>query len=145
MSESEIRIGVVATLIGPYEEMGNDGLRGVELALDECRAIAGKSITVIRESSNAIPSSAVDATASLLDRKKVDFVIGPLSGNEGLAVRDYAKTRPEKTFLNGVAAAQEITLRDAAPNYFSFNTNGVQWMAGLGRYVYERKGFRRVI
>src|SRR5215212_6342404 len=117
MDTEEIRLGVVATLIGPYTDMGMDGVRGVEMAVSEFGGrVAGRPLIMLKESSNAIPASAVDATASLLDRKKVDFVVGPLSGNEGLAIRDYAKARPDKTFINGNAATQDITLRDSAPN-----------------------------
>src|SRR5688572_809623 len=145
MQTEEVRIGLVATLIGPYMDMGLDGIRGAEMAVAEFGGrIAGRPIVTFKESSNAIPASAVDATASLLDRKRVDFVIGPLSGNEGLAIRDYAKARPDKTFINGIAGTQDITLRDPAPNFFSFSTNGVQWMTGLGRYAYDVKGYRRV-
>ena len=49
----------------------------------------------------------------------VDFIIGPLSGNEGLAVRDYARTRPERAFLNGNAATQDVSIRLS-----STDTNG---------------------
>src|SRR5258708_12168886 len=72
-------------------------------------------------------------------------MVGPLSGNEGLAVRDYARSKPDKTFLNGCAATQDITLRNPAPNFFSFSTHGVQWMAGLGTHIYENLGYRRIV
>jgi branched-chain amino acid transport system substrate-binding protein len=87
------------------------------------------------ESSTAIPDSAIQAADTLLYKDQVDFVIGPLSGNEGLAIRDYVKTIPDKAFINGVSAAQDTTLRNSAPNFFSFSTSGVQWIAGLGRYA----------
>jgi branched-chain amino acid transport system substrate-binding protein len=142
----EIRIGVVATLVGPYAIMGRDGVRGVELALEEVNwKIAGKPIRLFVESSNAIPDSAISRVEKLLDSDKVDFTIAPLSGNEGLAVRDYAKLRPERAFINGIASAQDMTLRDPAANFFNFATNGVQWMAGLGTYAYETLGYRRMI
>ncbi|MDZ4768110.1 MAG: ABC transporter substrate-binding protein [Chloroflexota bacterium] len=145
-ANEEITIGVVATLVGPYEMLGREGVVGVQLAVDEFNGtVAGKPIRLIVRESNAIPDSAVDAVRSLLDSDRVDFVIGPLSGNEGLAVRDYARTRPEYAFLNGCSAAQDLTLRDAAPNFFNFATHAVQNMAGLGRYVYEKLGYRRMV
>src|SRR5258708_14133546 len=72
-------------------------------------------------------------------------MVGPLSGNEGLAVRDYARSKPDKTFLNGCAATQDITLRNPSPNFFSFSTHGVQWMAGLGTHIYENLGYSRIV
>ncbi|HEX2620362.1 MAG TPA: ABC transporter substrate-binding protein [Phototrophicaceae bacterium] len=146
LTPETIKIGVVATLLGPYAAMGEDGIRGAELAVIEAnRKIAGKRILLYQEGSNAIPDNAVAAVRKLLDEDGVDFVVGPLSGNEGIAVRDYAKTRPDKAFINGLAGAQEMTLYDPAPNFFSFTMNGVQWMAGLGKYVYEKYGYRRVV
>jgi branched-chain amino acid transport system substrate-binding protein len=145
MAVDEIKIGVLATLIGPYAEGGEDGIRGVNLALGEFNGeIAGRHIRIIKESTNALPDSAEMMADMLLDKHKVDFIIGPLSGNEGLAMRDYAKTRSDKAFINGIAGAQDITLRDPAPNFFSFTTNGVQWMTGLPQYVYKTQGYKRL-
>lgn len=145
MSTTEIKIGALATLVGPYAAMGEDGLRGLDLAVAEFGGqIAGKKITVIKESTNAMPDDAVMYADILLNRKHVDFIIGPLSGNEGIAIRDFAKTRPDKAFINGIAGAQDITLRDPAPNFFSFSSHGVQWMAGLADYVYNTQGYKRV-
>jgi branched-chain amino acid transport system substrate-binding protein len=146
MSTSEIKIGALATLVGPFAALGEDSMRGVELAIAEFGGmIAGKRLTLIKESSNAIPDDAYYKAKRLVEEHQVDFMIGPLSGNEGLAVRDYAKTQPEKVFLNGTAAAQDITLRDPAPNFYCFNTHSVQWVAGLGTYAYEVQRFRRVV
>lgn len=145
MAQGEIRIGVIATLIGPLAPMGQEAIRGVELAVSEFGGqIAHKRIALVKESSNAIPDSATSAADKLLNEDGVDFIIGPLSGNEGLAMRDYAKRVPDKAFINGVSAAQDTTLRDPAPNFFSFSASGVQWIAGLGRYAYEERGYRRV-
>src|SRR5450432_586297 len=146
MTQPQIKIGVLATLIGPFAEMGKDAVRGVELALAEFDSkICDIPIVLAVESTNAIPQSASEAAQALIERKSVDFIVGPLSGNEGLAVRDYAKSRPDRAFLNGNAGTQDITLRASAPNFFSFSTNGVQWMAGLGTYAYEVLGYQRVV
>jgi branched-chain amino acid transport system substrate-binding protein len=141
----EIKVGILVTLFGPFEAMGNDGLAGVNLALAEFGGTIGsKRIKLYVEGTNAIPDSAVFSAQELLDKQQVDFIIGPLSGNEGLAMRDFAKTRPDKTFLNGSSGTQDMTLRNPAPNFYNFATNGVQWMAGLGSYVYDVQGYRRV-
>ena len=48
------------------------------------------------------------------------------------------------TFINGSSAAQDTTFRDPAENFFRFSTDGAQWMAGLGTYVYNEKGYQSV-
>lgn len=145
MAGNEFRIGALATLVGPFAVMGEDGMRGVELAISEFGGeICGKKIRLFKEGSNAMPEDAYVKAQELVERQRVDFMIGPLSGNEGMAVRDYAKTRSERAFINGIAGAQDMTLRDPAPNFYSFTTNGVQFVAGLGSYAYYTQGYRRV-
>ena len=51
---------------------------------------------------------------------------------------------PDKTFVNGSSAAQDTTMRDPAPNFFRFSTDGAQWQAGLGKYAFDKKGYKNV-
>lgn len=143
--EEPVKMGALATLEGAFTVLGEDGMRGVRLALEEHGYEAGgREIELITGSSDASPDSAVRAARKLVEQDGVEVLIGPLSGSEGLAIKDYAKTQPDVTFLNGSSAAQDTTLRDPAENFFRFSTEGAQWMAGLGEYIYEEKGYRRL-
>ena len=140
-----LKVGAVATLEGAFAALGEDGLRGIQLALNEFDGeVAGYTIELISGSSDASPDSAVRAVRKLVEQDGAQIVIGPLSGSEGIAIRDYSKTQPEVTFLNGASAAQDTTLRETSDNFFRFSTEGAQWMAGLGEYVYTEKGYRTV-
>ncbi|SRR6266446_1172328 len=144
-SSNQIKIGMLATFSGPFAVDGQDALRGVKMAIAEFGSkIGNKQITLVTESSDATPAVARDAARKLIEQDNVDLMVGPLSGDEGLAVRDYAKTQPGKVFLNGSSGAQDTTLRGPAPNFFRFSTDGTQWMAGLGTYAYQTQGYRRV-
>jgi branched-chain amino acid transport system substrate-binding protein len=146
LAQEPLKMGALATLEGPFTVLGQDGMRGVEMALKEHDYTAGgKKIELIKGSSNAQPDSAVAATRKLVEQDKVQILIGPLSGSEGIAVKDYAKSHPEVTFLNGSSAAQETTLTDPAPNFYRFSTDGAQWQAGLGSYVANNKKYKRVV
>jgi branched-chain amino acid transport system substrate-binding protein len=145
-AEDTIKIGVLATLEGAFTVLGEDSMRGFELALQQHDGMAGgKKIVVVTGSSDASPDSAIAAARKLVESDKVDILIGPLSGSEGLAVKDYAKTQPQVTFVNGTSAAQDTTLRNPAPNFFRFTTDGVQWQAGLGEYAFKDKGYKKVV
>jgi branched-chain amino acid transport system substrate-binding protein len=145
-ADDTIKVGLLATLEGPFTVLGQDSVRGAELALKEANYTAGgKKIEVIKGSSDASPDSAVKAVRKLVEQDGVQILIGPLSGDEGLAVKDYAKTQPNVTFINGTSAAQDTTLRDPAPNFYRFTTDGAQWMAGLGEYAYKDKGYHTVV
>ena len=144
-AEDTIKVGLLATLEGPFTVLGQDGVRGAELALNEAGYKAGgKKIEIIKGSSDASPDSAVKAARKLIEQDGVAILIGPLSGDEGVAVKDYAKTQPNVTFVNGTSAAQDTTLRDPAPNFFRFSTDGAQWMAGLGEYAFNVKKYKTV-
>ncbi|MCY4148908.1 MAG: ABC transporter substrate-binding protein [Gammaproteobacteria bacterium] len=145
IAQDTIKMGALATLEGAFTVLGEDGMRGVEMALEEFGYEAGgKKVELITGSSDASPDSALRAARKLVEQDGVSVLVGPLSGSEGLALKDYAKTQPDVTFVNGVSAAQDTTLRDPAENFFRFTTDGAQWMAGLGEYAYNEKGYRKL-
>jgi len=143
-AQETIKIGLLATLEGPFTALGQDGMRGADLAIKEHNAAGGRKIEVIKGSSNATPDSAVAAARKLVEQDKVNILVGPLSGDEGIAVKGYAKTQPGITFINGSSAAQETTLKDPAENFFRFSTDGAQTQSGLGTYAFG-KGYKRVV
>lgn len=145
-AEEVIKIGALATLEGPFAVLGQDGIRGIKLALQQWNYTAGgKKLNLSIMSTDATPESATGAVRKLVEQDKVDIVIGPLSGSEGIAVKDYAHTQPQVTFFNGVSAAQDTTLRNPAPNFFRFTGDGVQWMAGTGEYAVQVKGYKKIV
>ncbi len=145
-AEDTIRIGALATLEGPFAEPGKDSMRGVELAIDEVGGVvAGKKIELVKASSDGNPEVALQSARRLVDQDKVQILIGPLSGSEGIAMRDYAKTVPNVTFFNGSSAAIETTLVTPAPNFYRFNTEGAQWTAALGKYIADDKKWKKMV
>lgn len=106
--------------------------------------VAGRPITIVGYGcSNDTAPKALAETRRLMERLKADILIGPLSGDEGIAVANYAKKNPTKTFLNGTSGAQDTTLKVRAKNFFRFNSDGAQWSAGLGEVAYKRLGWRK--
>ena len=77
-----------------------------------------------------------------MEQLGADIMIGPLSGDESIAVANYAKQHPTKTFVDGAAGAQDTTLKVRAPNFFRFNGDGAMWNAGLGDLAYRKLGWR---
>lgn len=140
-----IKVGVLATLEGTYTVLGEEGVKGFKTALSEHDTMAGgKKIEYIVVSSDASPDSAVRGARKLVEQDQVDILVGPLSGSEGIAIRDYSKTQPQVTFINGISGAQETTFVTPSDNFFRFNMDGAQWSAGLGDYVFNEKGYKTV-
>jgi branched-chain amino acid transport system substrate-binding protein len=144
-ADQPIRIGALATLQGAYASLGQDGIRGLELAIAENdNQVAGRPIALVKASTDITPDTALQMARKLVELDHVDIIIGPLSGGEAHAVKEYARTRPDVTFIYG-AAAPDLTLQDPVPNYFRYSTDGAQWMAGLGSYVAKTKGYHKIV
>jgi len=141
----KIKIGVTATLEGTYTVLGEDGMRGYELAVKAHHGkAAGKDIETIVGSTDASPDSALRAAKKLVEQDKVDVLVSPLSGAEGIAMRDYSKTQPQITVINAASGALETTYVDPSPTFFRFNMDGAQWHAGLGDYIYNVKHYKNI-
>ena len=144
VAADELKVGLLATLEGPFAAPGQDSMRGAELALKEKGGMAGgRKIVFIKGSSDATPDKAVNATRKLVEQDKVEIMIGPLSGDEGVAVKNYSKSQPNITFINGSSGAQATTLVDPSPNFFRFNSDGAQWLVGLGEHALS-KGYKKM-
>jgi len=147
----KIKIGVTATLEGTYTVLGEDGMRGYELALKAHGGkTGGREIETVVGSTDASPDSAIRAAKKLVEQDKVDVLISPLSGAEGIAVRDYSKTQPQITVINASSGAVETTYGDPSagvtpsPTFYRFNMDGAQWHAGLGDYIYNVKHYKKI-
>jgi branched-chain amino acid transport system substrate-binding protein len=114
----------------------SDGLDGA--------TVAGSKIELVGVGcANDTADKAIEETRRLMEQENADILIGPLSGDEGIAVANYAKEHPDKTFINGTSGAQDATLKVQAPNFFRFHSDGAQWSAGLGDYAYNQLGWRK--
>lgn len=90
-------------------------------------------------------SRALAEARRLVEREHVQVLVGLETSAAALAVRDYARTKPDVAFLIGISPAAQPTLERPAPNVFRFTTNALQWSAGLGAYAYRTLGWRRAV
>jgi branched-chain amino acid transport system substrate-binding protein len=147
----KLKVGVTATLEGTYTVLGEDGMRGYDLAVEAHGGKAGgREIESIVGATDASPDSAIRAVKKLVEQDKVDVLVSPLSGAEGIAVRDYSKTQPQITVINAASGALETTYGDPSagvtpsPTFYRFNMDGAQWHAGLGDYIYNVKKYKKI-
>ncbi len=94
--------------------------------------------------SNDQADTAIKETKRLMEQLGADILIGPLSGDEAIAVANYAKAHPTKTFINGTAGSFDPTMLVRAPNFFRYNGDGAQWNAGLGDLAFNSLGWKKV-
>ena len=152
-----VTIGVLSDCKGRYAFSRDATLAGADLALLERGgkrggpaltdgvegiSIGGHPIRLVYGCSDSTTASALSEARRLVDDVGVRVLIGPLGGNQGLALQDFARRRPGIAFVNGNSSDQ---LLRPAPNFFSFHTDGAGWTAGLGTYAYRTLGWRRAI
>ncbi|HLM05622.1 MAG TPA: ABC transporter substrate-binding protein [Blastococcus sp.] len=158
--EGAIQIGVLTTCGGPFATFEAQSFSGAKYALIEQAGgkadgtdpqdqvtdatVGDTPLAISYGCSDASPDKAVAEARRLVENVGVQILLGPLSGDEGVAVAEYAKSQPDVTFVNGTSGAQSTTLSVKAPNFFRFGGDGAQWLAGLGSYAYNEKGWRRV-
>ena len=120
----------------PAGKKPTDGVTGAQ--------VAGKNIEIVGYGcADDTADKAIEETRRLMEQEDADILVGPLSGDEGIAVANYAKEHPDKTFINGIAGAQDATLKVQAPNFFRYHPDGAQWSAGLGDYAYNDLGWKK--
>ncbi len=128
MAEAKAAIGVAMEAIGGTVDGGE---------------IGGKTIELIYAGTDGTSGSAQTQVKKLVENDGVDIVFGPVSGDEGEAVVQYALTVPEVTFVNGSASPVGMTL-EGAENFFRFHGDSAMWMGGLGNYAYDEKGYEKI-
>ena len=88
---------------------------------------------------------ALQEVRKLVEQDGAEVVLGPLSGDEGIALANYARDNPDLIIINGVSGAQEATLQVQAPNFFRFNGDGAQWNAGVGDILHNTAGWETAV
>ncbi|MEM8974587.1 MAG: ABC transporter substrate-binding protein, partial [Pseudomonadota bacterium] len=74
LAADKLKVGVLATLEGTYTVLGEDGVRGFNVALKKFGGKAGgRDIEVIIGATDASPDSAVRAVRKLVEQDKVDI------------------------------------------------------------------------
>ncbi len=157
---STIKIAVLSDCQGAFGSFDNQDMAGVVTAMVQYAGAKAKNPNLPRAGwtggqinghplklvgvgcSNDRADTAIKETKRLMEQLGADIMIGPLSGDESIAVANYAKQHPNKTFVDGSAGAQDTTLKVRAKNFFRFNGDGAQWNAGLGDLAYHKLGWR---
>ena len=157
----EVRVAIMTDCKGAFASHYEDDIGGAQAAFakyaggkPKSKAKPSAGMTGIKAGGTSIKivgygcgddtaPTAIKETRRLMEGLKADVMVGPLSGDEAVAIANYAKGKPTKTFIIGTAASQDPTMQIAPKNLFRYFGDGAQWNAGLGEIVYKKLGWRK--
>jgi branched-chain amino acid transport system substrate-binding protein len=135
-----IKIGVVLPFSRAYKVIGDRVAAGLELALAEAGgAYKGRKFVVIKEDSEMKPNVGLTKTRKLVNKDKVDFLVGPVSSAVCVAMRNYAN---EKKIPMIIPTAGNVELAGNLYSPYVFRSSISHWIFAhpMGLWVKKNLG-----
>jgi branched-chain amino acid transport system substrate-binding protein len=143
VAEDKIKIGVIVTLSGPAAGLGQQARDGFALAVKDLGGkMNGKDVEVTVVDDELKPDAAVTKVKGLLERDKVDFVVGPIFSNILQAI--HKPVIDAKTFLiSPNAGPSSYAGKECSPFFYVTSYQNDQVHEILGKVAQDR-GYKRV-
>src|SRR6266851_3787411 len=140
---ASFRIGLLTVKTGPLAQGGIQMEQGIASFLKEkSNTLAGRKIEFISADTGGNPAGAKTKAQELIERDKVNVILGPLAAFELLAITDYV--RDKETPLISLAAAEDVTQRRANPFVIRPSATSAQCCHAMGDYAAKELNFKRV-
>lgn len=142
-AQEKIKLGVIVTLSGPAAALGQQVRDGFALAVKDLGSkMGGRDVEVIVVDDELKPDAAVTKVKGLLERDKVDFVVGPIFSNILQAI--HRPVTESKTFLiSPNAGPSTFAGKDCNPFFYVTSYQNDQVHEILGKVAQDR-GYKRM-
>jgi branched-chain amino acid transport system substrate-binding protein len=142
-ADDKIRVGVIVTLSGAGAVLGQQARDGFNLAVKDLGGkMAGKDVEVVVVDDELKPDVAVTKVKGLLERDKVDFVVGPIFSNVLQAI--HKPVVESKTFLiSPNAGPSSFAGKECSPFFYVTSYQNDQVHEILGKVAQDR-GYKKV-
>jgi branched-chain amino acid transport system substrate-binding protein len=138
-----IRLGLMTVKTGPLASGGIDMERALVMYLKERNGtLAGRKIELFVGDSGGVPAQARTKIQELVERERIQVMIGPLATAEALAADDYIRSQQLPTL--SVAAAEDMTQRNPNPWFVRGTSTSSQCAQPLADYCYKQLKYRRM-
>src|SRR5258708_29751069 len=136
------RIGLLTVKTGPLAQGGIQMEQGIASFLKEKgNTLAGRKIEFISADTGGNPAGAKTKAQELVERDKVNVILGPLAAFELLAIADYV--REKATPLISLAAAEGMAQRKAHPYIIRPSATSAQCCHPMGHYATTELQYKR--
>jgi branched-chain amino acid transport system substrate-binding protein len=143
VAQDKVKIGVIVTLSGPAAGLGQQARDGFALAVKDLGGkMGGRDVEVVVADDELKPDGAVAKVKGLLERDKVDFVVGPIFSNILQAI--HKPVTDNKTFLiSPNAGPSSYAGKNCNPYFYVTSYQNDQVHEILGKVAQDR-GYKRV-
>ena len=139
-----IRLGFLTIKSGALAAGGKQMEDGLRLFLKERNnMVAGRKIELIVADTGGQPAITKTRTQELVEKDKVDLIIGPLAAFEALAVDDYIR-RAQVPVISPSAAAEDLTQRKPNPWFVRAVGTSAQPSHPMGEYAAKELKYKRI-
>jgi branched-chain amino acid transport system substrate-binding protein len=139
-----LKVGVIATLSGPPAVIGQQLRNGFALAVKDLGGkLGGVDTDVVVVDDELKPDVAVIKVKSLIDRDKVDFVVGPVFSNI-LGAIEKPVTEAGVFLISPNAGSSAFAGKECSPNFFVTSYQNDQVHEVSGQYAQDA-GFKKAI
>ena len=138
-----IRVGLMTVKTGPLASGGIDMERAlVQFLKERNNALAGRKVELFVGDSAGVPAQARTKLQELVERDKIQVMIGPLATAEALASNDYIIQQQLPTL--SVAAAEDLTQRTPNPWFVRGTSTSSQSAQPLADYCLKTLKYKRM-
>jgi len=143
LAQEKIKLGVIVTLSGPAAALGQQVRDGFALAVKDLGSkMGGRDVEVVVVDDELKPDAAVTKVKGLLERDKVDFVVGPIFSNILQAI--HRPVTESKVFLiSPNAGPSTFAGKDCNPFFYVTSYQNDQVHEILGKVAQDR-GYKRM-
>ena len=135
--QEKLKIGIIATLSGPPAVLGQQLRNGFNLAVKDLNGkLGGRDVEVIVADDELKPDLAVNKVKALVDRDKVDFVVGPIFSNILAAIMKPV-TEGGAILISPNAGTSNFAGKDCNPNFFVTSYQNDQVFAVSGKHAQD--------
>jgi branched-chain amino acid transport system substrate-binding protein len=143
-SGDPIKIGFLTVRTGALAAGGKQMEEGIQLFLKERNyTIAGRKVELIIQDTGGNPAGAKTKTQDLVERSKVDVIIGPLAAFEAIAIDDYIR-QTKTPIVSCSAAAEDLTQRKPNPWFVRTAASSGQPNHAIGEYAAKDLKYKRI-
>ena len=140
-----IKIGVIAPMTGGAAQAGKDMTNGLQMWLDENgNQMAGRKVEVIIEDSQGQPNVALTKLQKLVERDKVNVLVGELFAHIGYAMAPKVDEY-RIPMLYPVIAADDLTQRKPAKWVVRTGWASSQPSHPFGEYAAKTLGYKKIV